>query len=81
MSPRQCNSCRGLFYVQYDTKYDTSAGIPTYIKDIHVGSNPTVSAMIETRVNTGKVKMASIYAGLSFFIIASVYASKHKKMQ
>ena len=70
MSPRQCNSCRGLFYVQYATKYDTSAKIPSILKDFHVGSNPTVSAMIETRVNTGKVKMASIYAGLSFFIIA-----------
>lgn len=49
----------------YDTKYATSTRIPTYLKDIHVGSNPTVSAISETRVNTGKVKMASIYAGFS----------------
>ena len=57
--------CRGLFYVQYATKYDTSAKIPSILKDFHVGSNPTVSAISETRVNTGKIENASIYAGLS----------------
>jgi len=81
MSPRQCNSCRGLFYVQYVTKYATSAKILPILKDFNVGSNPTVSANCETRVNTGKTEKASIYAGLSYFIFASGYAEKHKKMQ
>lgn len=65
----------------YDTKYATRVWNPSILKDLHVGSNPTVSAISKTRVNTGEIEKASIYAGLNFFIIASVYASKHKKMQ
>ena len=73
MSPRQCNSCRGLFYVQYVTKYDTSAKIPSILKHFHVGSNPTVSAMIETRVSDGWRMKANICAGLIFLFFIAKY--------
>lgn len=46
-----------------------------------VGSNPTVSAISETRVNTGKVKMASIYAGLSVSNMFSEIAYLQKILQ
>ena len=40
-----------------------------------MGSNPTVSAISETRVNTGKIEKASIYAGFSVSYMFSEIAN------
>ncbi len=69
------------FFKLYDTKYATSAKIPSILKDFHVGSNPTVSAIWETRVNTGKIEKASIYAGLSVSYMFSEIAYLQKILQ
>jgi len=45
------------------------------------GSNPTVSASYKTRVNTGKIEKASIYAGLSVSYMFSEIAYLQKILQ
>ena len=59
----------------YDTKYATTVWNPSILKDFNVGSNPTVSAISETRVNTGKIEKASIYAGFSVSYMFSKIAN------